>query len=93
MVNTLKLCRDVFVEKLDEIGVKIPTPDAGSYAFVPVNQDNDIDLCEKLITDENVAAIPGSAFGVEGYVRLSFASEIENIERGLEKVGPYLKSS
>jgi len=46
----------------------------------------DVDFCAKLLEQEKVAAVPGSAFGAEGYLRLSYATSDETIRRGLERL-------
>jgi aspartate aminotransferase len=44
------------------------------------------EFCAKLLEQEKVAAVPGSAFGVEGYLRLSYATSDETIEEGLTRL-------
>ncbi len=46
----------------------------------------DVEFCAKLLERENVAAVPGSAFGAEGYLRLSYATSDEMIRKGLERL-------
>ena len=43
----------------------------------------DVDFCAKLLEQEKVAAVPGSAFGAEGYLRLSYATSDEIIAKGI----------
>ncbi len=46
----------------------------------------DVEFCAKLLEQEKVAAVPGSAFGAEGYLRLSYATSDEMIRKGLERL-------
>jgi aspartate aminotransferase len=46
----------------------------------------DIALSEYLLVDAGVAVVPGSAFGSEGYIRLSFATSMENLTKALERI-------
>ena len=46
----------------------------------------DTDFCAKLLEQEKVAAVPGSSFGTEGYLRLSYATSDEIIAKGLERL-------
>ena len=46
----------------------------------------DVDFCARLLETEKVAAVPGSAFGAEGYLRLSYATSDEVIRKGLERL-------
>ncbi len=49
----------------------------------------DVDFCAKLLEQEKVAAVPGSAFGAEGYLRLSYATSDEIIRKGLERLARF----
>jgi len=46
----------------------------------------DIDFCAQLLEKERVAAVPGSAFGAEGYLRLSYAASDETLRKGVERL-------
>lgn len=49
-------------------------------------------FCHELLEKEGVALVPGKAFGLEGYVRLSFACSEEQIEKGIERIARFVKS-
>jgi aspartate aminotransferase len=49
-------------------------------------------FCERLLDAEKVAAVPGSAFGAEGYVRLSYATSDETIEKGAARIARFCAS-
>ncbi len=61
-----------------------------SYNGVQV--DNSAQWCLELLAQQNVATVMGSAFGAEGYARLSFATSMANLEAGLDRIGAFLKS-
>jgi len=44
------------------------------------------DFCAKLLEAEKVAAVPGIAFGADDYIRLSYATSMANIQKGLERI-------
>ncbi len=44
------------------------------------------DFCAKLLEQEKVAAVPGIAFGADDYIRLSYATSMANIEKGLDRL-------
>ena len=47
----------------------------------------DIALCDYLMEQpEAVAAVPGSAFGMEGYLRISFATSMENLQKAIDRM-------
>ena len=52
----------------------------------------DQDFCARLLDTEKVAAVPGSAFGAEGYVRLSYATSDETIKKGVERLARFCAS-
>jgi aspartate aminotransferase len=51
-----------------------------------ISKNNDIGLCEYLLDKANVAVVPGSAFGAEGYFRLSFATSMENLVEAISRI-------
>jgi aspartate aminotransferase len=48
------------------------------------------EFCEKLLAEQKVAAVPGVAFGSEGFIRLSYATSMENIEKGLDRLEAFV---
>jgi aspartate aminotransferase len=51
-----------------------------------------LEFCERLLEKEKVAVVPGSAFGAEGYVRLSYATSDETIQKGADRISGFCKS-
>ena len=49
------------------------------------------DFCARLLESEKVAAVPGIAFGADDYIRLSYATSMTNIEKGLERIERFCK--
>lgn len=49
-------------------------------------------FCAKLLEQEQVAAVPGIAFGADDYIRLSYATGLSNIEKGLERLDRFVRS-
>jgi len=47
---------------------------------------SDLEFCERLLETEKVAAVPGSTFGAEGYLRLSYATADETLQKGIERL-------
>ena len=48
--------------------------------------ESDIELVERLITEANVACVPGTAFGAPGYLRISFATSMELLEDAMQRI-------
>ena len=66
-------------------------PQAGTTAFVKLNVAmNSYDLCVALLKETGVLFTPGSALGVEGYVRIGFACHTDVLKDGLSRVSDWL---
>lgn len=93
MVWEYKRRRDFMVDRLNRIkGVFASRPDGAFYVFANVSDfyseeiKGSIDFCDKLLDQAYVAAIPGVAFGDDRFIRMSFATGMSNIQRGLERM-------
>ncbi len=53
---------------------------------------NSTDFCARLLESEKVAAVPGIAFGADEYLRISYATGMANIEKGLDRLERFAKS-
>ncbi|SDY85043.1 pyridoxal phosphate-dependent aminotransferase [Nitrosomonas sp. Nm33] len=56
-----------------------------------IKNDSDITLSELLLEKVGVAVVPGSAFGCKGYIRLSFATSMKNLEEAIKRMSNLLK--
>jgi len=52
----------------------------------------DLEFCNRLLDQQKVAAVPGSAFGAEGYLRLSYATSDEVIAKGVSRLAAFCAS-
>lgn len=52
--------------------------------------DDDVKLAEKLLAEAEVALVPGSAFGSNGHMRISFATDMTSLEKALERIGNFI---
>jgi aspartate aminotransferase len=50
------------------------------------------EFCANLLEQEKVAAVPGIAFGADNYIRISYATSLSNIEKGLERIDRFVKT-
>ncbi len=91
---------DFVIEALNQIeGVECLPSDGAFYAFPKMGAayaklkgiNNDVEFGEFLINEAGVALVPGSAFGAPGYMRLSFATSMENLKDGLSRIQNALK--
>lgn len=93
---------DFVVERLNRIpGIECLPTDGTFYVFPKVQTliegldgvNNDLELGEFLIEKAGVAVVPGSAFGLGGYLRLSIATSRETLERALDRIEQAVKNA
>lgn len=90
--------RDVVVEALSALDFSIATPTGAFYIFAKIPEGfskNSHDFCYNLAKHTRVALIPGSAFGEagEGYVRISYAASLSDIEEAMKRITDYIKQN
>jgi aspartate aminotransferase len=98
MLAEYKKRRDFVVERLRAIpGVKCAEPRGAFYAYpnlgVVLGKNgigNTLQLAERLLGDAHVAVVPGEAFGTEQHVRISYATSMHELERGLERIHQFV---
>ncbi|MDI9547176.1 MAG: aminotransferase class I/II-fold pyridoxal phosphate-dependent enzyme [Chloroflexota bacterium] len=87
--------RRLIVDGLNEIGLTCFEPRGAFYAFPSVARTglDEHEFAERLLAEERVAVIPGSAFGRggEGHVRCAYAASLENIEKALERMARFVR--
>lgn len=98
MVDEFRRRRDVIVEGLNTIpGFRCLKPKGAFYVFPNIMRTgmSANRLSDLLLNEAGVAVLPGTAFGKfgEGYLRLSYANSIENINRALEKIQEVMAKS
>lgn len=94
MVQAFKERHDFLIPALNEIpGVYCKPADGAFYAFPNVQAwikrlalKNDVEFAEFLLADARVATVPGSAFGAPGYIRLSFATSLDNLQKSIKRL-------
>ena len=97
--------RDFVVKALNEIdGIECLNPDGAFYVFPSCKGligkkdlngnvlNNDSDFVKSLLENSGVAVVQGSAFGLEGFFRISYATSMENLKKALEKISSFCKS-
>ena len=97
MMNTeFEKRRNVALEKFNNInGLSCYKPDGAFYLFVNIKElsNDSMDFCAKLLEKEGVAVVPGLAFGAEGYFRFSFATDLESIVEGINRIEKFVKET
>ncbi|MBG0788507.1 MAG: aminotransferase class I/II-fold pyridoxal phosphate-dependent enzyme [Anaerolineaceae bacterium] len=87
--------RKLVYEGLNSMGLPTFEPHGAFYVFPSIHNTglDDVTFAERLLLEEKVAVVPGSAFGDSGigFVRCSYATSYEKLEIALEKIGHFLK--
>lgn len=84
--------RDIMVDAFKTAQIDLVEPHGGMYAFVPIGVEDDVQFCEDLIEDEHIVTVPGSAFGVPGYIRVTFILPPARLRKGVTQLIDYIQS-
>ncbi len=95
--------RDYMVERINSIdGISCIKPNGAFYIFMNVRKllgvehygkvfNSASELCDDILERALVALVPSEGFGIDGYVRLSYATSMETIKEGLDRIEKYIK--
>ncbi len=95
--------RDYMVERINSIdGISCRKPNGAFYIFMNVKEllgvehygkvfNSASELCDDILERALVALVPSEGFGIDGYVRLSYATSMETIKEGLDRIEKYIK--
>jgi aspartate aminotransferase len=93
MLGEYKKRRDWLVPALNQIeGIRCAMPEGAFYVMPNIKGllagrvDNSIEFSKLLLDRARVVVTAGSAFGIEGYIRISYANSLEAIQRGVERI-------
>ena len=97
--------RDFVVKALNEIeGIECLNPEGAFYVFPSCKRligkkdsngkelKTDTDFVQSLLENSGVAVVQGSAFGLEGFFRISYATSMENLKKAMEKISSFCNS-
>lgn len=89
MVMEFERRRDYIVGRIKDIkGLSCERPGGAFYVFPRIEKKDiaSMELSERLLAEAKVAVVPGKAFGSDRHVRLSFATSMENIKNGMDRI-------
>jgi len=89
MVTEFERRRDYIVGRIKDIkGLSCERPGGAFYVFPRIEKKDiaSMELSERLLAEAKVAVVPGKAFGSDRHVRLSFATSMENIKNGMDRI-------
>ena len=93
--------RDFVVKSLNNIkGINCLTPNGAFYVFPSckgllnkkTKLNTDTDFVQKLLEKSNVAVVQGSAFGLDGYFRISYATSMQNLKKAMDRIKTFCES-
>ncbi len=99
--NSFKERRNFVVDSLNNIkGISCLSPEGAFYVFPNCKKllnnktklKTDKDFVEKLLEKAEVAVVQGSAFGLEGYFRISYATSMDNLKKAMERIKSFCNS-
>ena len=75
------------------MGLSYPEPKGAFYVFPSIEKTGltDTVFCTRLIQEAQVATVPGSCFGADGHIRLSYACPMETLKTSLDRLETFLK--
>ncbi len=98
----IAMMKRAFIERRNEAtklfntvdGLSVVVPDGAFYLFVNIKEisNDSMEFSKRLLSEANVAVVPGIAFGLEGYFRFSFATDIDSIREGVSRIENFIKS-
>jgi aspartate aminotransferase len=89
--------REYVVNRLRAIpGIKVNMPRGAFYAYPNIGAllgkkgiENSMQFAERLLAEQYVAVVPGEAFGTDRHVRISYATSMQELERGLDRLAKF----
>ena len=94
MKETYRQRRDYVCQRLTDMGLAFPPPEGAFYVFPDISRFGipSEEFCIRMIREGKVAAVPGSCFGAEGHIRLSYCYSMEELEKGLDRLEAFLQT-
>jgi aspartate aminotransferase len=102
MVKEFENRRNFMIDKLGKLSeISIIKPSGAFYIMVNISAylnttfkdqtiNNSLDFAKVLLDEEKVAVIPGAGFGLDDYIRLSYATSMDIIETGIDRISVFL---
>ncbi|MBE9014369.1 pyridoxal phosphate-dependent aminotransferase, partial [Pseudanabaenaceae cyanobacterium LEGE 13415] len=100
--ESVELMRQAFAERRQAIfdlvsaipGLSSVKPDGAFYLMVDISKlgKSSLEFCDGLLTEQKVAAIPGIAFDADDHIRMSYATDMATIEKGIDRLAAFVKS-
>ncbi|MBY4797152.1 aminotransferase class I/II-fold pyridoxal phosphate-dependent enzyme [Collinsella sp. AGMB00827] len=85
--------RELVLCELKAMGLPVVVPDGAFYAFPSIQKTGLVseDFCERAIREAGVAVVPGTCFGAEGFIRLSYCVSDDDLREGLVRLKRFVQ--
>ena len=94
MAEVYRKRREYVCARLDQMGLTYPAPEGAFYVFPDISRfgmDSE-EFCTRLIREGGLAAVPGSCFGCEGHIRLSYCYSDGELQESLDRLEKFIRS-
>ena len=89
------LRRNFITSRFNEIGLDCLLPEGAFYVFPSIQRTglSSMEFCVKLLEQESIACVPGSAFGAcgEGFIRACYATGMDDVKEAMNRIGAFVK--
>ncbi|BCX79419.1 hypothetical protein LBC_08810 [Campylobacter sp. 19-13652] len=88
------MSRNRAVELINKIdGLSVSSPAGAFYLFVNCKniEPDSMKFCDAMLEKAQVATVPGVGFGMDGYFRMSFATDMNSIETGITRIAEFVR--
>lgn len=102
MIKAFRERRDYVMDRLEKIpGISCVRPNGAFYAFINIEKllqenggkyENSNELAKAILEEELVAVVPGSAFGSDRHIRISYATSLQQLERALDRLEKFFSA-
>ena len=95
MLSAFAERREFIYQAINDIpALSCPKPDGAFYVFADISKTGlkSLDFCNSLLDSYQVATIPGIAFGADNCIRISYATSMDTIKRGMERLSKFVDS-
>ena len=93
MARAYEARRAYVCHRLETMGLPCARPEGAFYVFPSIGSRSSEAFCLRLIPEAGVAAVPGTVFGTEGYVRLSYCCSMEDLREAMDRLENFLQIS
>ena len=94
MNKAFRARRDIAVELVNNIcGLSVVAPEGAFYLYINIKrvETDSMKFSSRLLSEAKVATVPGAGFGLDGYIRLSFATDEKSIREGIARIEKFVQ--